>query len=75
MEYATGGLAQKLFISRYLVALPSAKQLVRFLEQDRDRLEALWSRPVAKPAPAQRKKAARTPRKATARPASKGPKK
>ncbi|MBI5799340.1 MAG: DUF1016 family protein [Verrucomicrobia bacterium] len=46
VEFATGGLDQKLFISRYLVALPSAKQLTRFLEQDRDRLEALWSRPV-----------------------------
>ncbi len=52
VEFATGGLDQKLFVSRYLVALPSAKQLTRFLEQDRDRLEALWSRPSVKRSPA-----------------------
>lgn len=52
VEYATGGLDQKLFISRYLVALPTARLLTRFLEQDRDRLEALWGqqpKPSAKP--------------------------
>ena len=52
VEFATGGLDQKLFVSRYLVALPSAKQLTRFLEQDRERLEALWSRPAVKRSPA-----------------------
>lgn len=31
----------KLFVSRYLVALPSEEQLRRFLEQDRARTEAL----------------------------------
>lgn len=48
VEFATGGLDQKLFVSRYLVALPSARQLTRFLEKDRERLEALWS-PKQKP--------------------------
>ena len=52
VEFATGGLDQKLFVSRYLVALPSAKQITRFLEQDRERLEALWSRPAVKRSPA-----------------------
>lgn len=60
VEYATGGLDQKLFISRYLVALPSAKQLVHFLEQDRDRLEALWVRPVRAPLRVKARPKART---------------
>ena len=51
VEYAAGGIDQKLFISRYLVSLPSVKQLTRFLEQDRDRLEALRSQTPAKPTP------------------------
>lgn len=60
VEYATGGLDQKLFISRYLVALPSAKQLVHFLEQDRDRLKALWVRPVRAPLRVKARPKART---------------
>lgn len=56
VEFATGGLDQKLFISRYLVALPSARQLTRFLEKDRDRLEALWFRARKKPAAKPRKR-------------------
>ncbi len=39
VEYATAGLSQKLFVSRYLVALPSAAQLKKFVEADRARLE------------------------------------
>ena len=39
VEYATAGLSQKLFVSRYLVALPSAEQLRRFVEADRARFE------------------------------------
>ncbi len=39
VEFATGGLSQKLFVSRYLVALPSADQLKRFVTADRARLE------------------------------------
>ena len=38
VEYATAGLSQKLFVSRYLVALPSAEKLRRFVEADRARL-------------------------------------
>ena len=38
VEYATAGLSQKLFVSRYLVALPSAEQLRRFVEADRARM-------------------------------------
>lgn len=39
VEYATAGLSQKLFVSRYLIALPSAEQLKKFVEADRARLE------------------------------------
>jgi len=39
VEYATAGMDQKLFVSRYLVALPSAEKLRAFLEADRDRIE------------------------------------
>jgi hypothetical protein len=39
VEYATAGLSQKLFVSRYLVALPSVAQLKKFVEADRARLE------------------------------------
>jgi hypothetical protein len=39
VEYATAGLSQKLFVSRYLVALPSVAQLKQFVETDRARIE------------------------------------
>ena len=39
VEYAAVGLSQKLFVSRYLVALPSAEQLRKFVETDRARIE------------------------------------
>ncbi len=35
VEYATAGLSQKLFVSRYLITLPSARQLKNFVERDR----------------------------------------
>jgi predicted nuclease of restriction endonuclease-like (RecB) superfamily len=41
VEFATAGMDNKLFVSRYLVGLPTTKQLSRFLEQDRARYEAL----------------------------------
>lgn len=40
VEYATAGMDQQLFVSRYLVALPSATQLRRFIEADRAVLES-----------------------------------
>lgn len=40
VEYATTGMDQQLFVSRYLVALPSAEQLRRFIEADRAALES-----------------------------------
>ena len=39
VEYATAGLSQKLFVSRYLVALPSKERLRKFVETDRAQLE------------------------------------
>ena len=39
VEYATAGMANKLFISRYLMALPSVEQLKALVESDRARLE------------------------------------
>jgi predicted nuclease of restriction endonuclease-like (RecB) superfamily len=39
VQFATAGLDNKLFVSRYLVALPSAEQLARFVERDRANLQ------------------------------------
>lgn len=41
VEFATAGMDQKLFVSRYLTHLPSAEQLKTFLERDRDEIQAL----------------------------------
>ncbi len=38
MEWATAGFGNKLFVSRYLVALPSVEKLERFSEEDGIRL-------------------------------------
>ena len=38
VEYATAGIDQQLFVSRYLVALPKPEELERLIENDR----ALW---------------------------------
>ena len=35
VEFATAGMDQKLFVSRYLTALPTVEQLKTFLERDR----------------------------------------
>lgn len=47
---------QKLFVSRYLVALPSVEKLRNFLQADRERIESLMPQPVA------RKRAPRKPK-------------
>ena len=44
VEFATAGLANKLFVSRYLTALPSAEKLRAFVEADRERIEASMPR-------------------------------
>lgn len=41
VEFATAGMDQKLFVSRYLTALPSVEKLRAFLETDRDQIEQL----------------------------------
>jgi predicted nuclease of restriction endonuclease-like (RecB) superfamily len=56
VEFATAGMDQKLFVSRYLVALPSVEKLRRFLEADRERIESQMPRPKA------RKRAPRKPK-------------
>ena len=42
VEFATAGIGNKVFVSRYLVALPSADQLRAFIEKDRAAVEALF---------------------------------
>jgi predicted nuclease of restriction endonuclease-like (RecB) superfamily len=44
VEYATAGMDQKLFVSRYLNVLPSTEQLKNFLERDRAHIKALTTR-------------------------------
>lgn len=44
VQFATAGMSNKLFVSRYLTALPSAEKLQRFVEADRDRIEAATQR-------------------------------
>ena len=39
VEFATAGMDTQMFVSRYLVALPSAEQLRKFVEADRARIE------------------------------------
>jgi hypothetical protein len=39
VEFATAGLDNQLFASRYLVALPSAEELSEFIERDREAIE------------------------------------
>lgn len=59
VEYATAGMANKLFVSRYLTMLPSAEQLQRFVETDRARVEAAMeqhTRAAGKPAAMKRKR-------------------
>ena len=54
VEFATAGLDNKLFVSRYLVALPSAEQLSAFLEADRARIESCIKPTVRKKAPSKK---------------------
>jgi predicted nuclease of restriction endonuclease-like (RecB) superfamily len=46
VEYATAGMDQQLFVSRYLVALPSAEQLRELIERDRAAFEATSEQPT-----------------------------
>ena len=39
VEFATAGLDNQLFVSRYLVALPSAEELREFIQRDREAIE------------------------------------
>ena len=41
VRYATAGLDNRLFVSKYLTVLPSEEQIKVFLESDRDRTENL----------------------------------
>ena len=41
VEYAISGMSNRLFVSRYLVALPSEEQLRGLVERDRAQFEAL----------------------------------
>ena len=50
VEFATAGLDNKLFVSRYLVAIPSAEQLAHFVERDRAAIEAVAGRGAVKKA-------------------------
>jgi hypothetical protein len=55
VQFATAGMDNQLFVSRYLVALPSAEQLRRFIEKDRARTEAFMEQQARSlPAPAKR---------------------
>jgi predicted nuclease of restriction endonuclease-like (RecB) superfamily len=51
VEYATAGLDQKLFVSRYLVALPGIEELQRLIETDR----AVWEQTRPKSTASKRK--------------------
>jgi len=41
VEFSIAGMDSKLFVSRYLVALPSVEKLRSFLDADRERIESL----------------------------------
>jgi predicted nuclease of restriction endonuclease-like (RecB) superfamily len=58
VAYATAGMDNKLFVSRYLTVLPSAEKLQRFVETDRAQLEAAMgprARSTVKPRPTKSK--------------------
>ena len=62
VAFATAGLDNKLFVSRYLTALPSADKIRVFLEADRERIESLTAKrsgKAAKPAEVRAKQAKR----------------
>jgi hypothetical protein len=45
VQFATAGLDNQLFVSRYLVALPSAEELRKFIENDRGAIESSMREP------------------------------
>jgi len=52
VDFATGGMSNKLFVSRYLTLLPSAEQLQHFVQADRAKVETAMeqhARSSAKP--------------------------
>jgi hypothetical protein len=49
VEFATGGMDQKLFVSRYQTQLPTADQLKALLEHDRAEIRAAMSPSVPPP--------------------------
>ncbi len=51
VEFATAGMDQKLFVSRYLTTLPSVEKLRTFLETDREHIESRLPRAAAKKLP------------------------
>lgn len=63
VEFATAGMDNQLFVSRYLTALPTAERLQRFLEADRAHIEALTEGSSSEPARTPKKPAARLARK------------
>ncbi len=48
VQFATAGMDNRLFVSRYLVALPSVDRLRAFLEADRERIESMMERSRAR---------------------------
>ena len=40
VQFTTAGLDNQLFVSLYLVALPSAEELRKFVESDREAIES-----------------------------------
>ena len=55
VQFATAGMDNRVFVSRYLTHLPSAEQLQRFLQTDRAHVETLMEQQAhstTKPAPA-----------------------
>ncbi|MSU61512.1 MAG: DUF1016 family protein [Pedosphaera sp.] len=60
VEFATAGVSNKLFVSRYLVALPSAEQLRSFLEKDRARIESLMPPAASRKKSVKRRRAAKS---------------
>ena len=63
VEFATAGMENKLFVSRYLTALPSTEQLQRFVETDRARIEAFTDSRPSEPARRPKSTAAKPPRR------------
>jgi predicted nuclease of restriction endonuclease-like (RecB) superfamily len=56
VEFATAGMDNTLFVSRYLTALPSAEQLRSVVERDRSQIEALMPPATTRRPAAQKRK-------------------